>query len=613
MTERAMSLHVGLNRVDPVHYAGWKGELQACENDARDMAAIAEHQGFEPAVLLTRAATYEAVLGAIRRAAGLLQRGDSFLLTFAGHGAQLPGGDPSEDDGLDETVVLFDRMLRDDELGTALRTFRPGVRLVVVSDSCHSGTVVRDRLDATGPLDVPRFMPQDVLEETLARHPELYSHRLPARDLSPDVLLLSAAQDDETAADGRLNGLFTGVLKSVWNRGAFVGDHVQFRDEIERKMPASQRPNLLALGPTGEATRLQRPFGIAPVPAGVHGPPASAGNGGPSTATAGGGTQSTTTTTITKEKFMSINTMQGPTAGFDPSDNWSEVAEELRLRLGVDLPQADFRPSRTTNPTPVTDDDGNGGAMAHGFVPAALDTRGPADDITVRAFWWGFHIQIGHQALERILTAADGVNALVGSIGGAIPSPAQPWIVLIAKFVVGVHALLRQLDHGNGVYISMSWFAPGAFVPTTVPDGRVAATSSNGREAAGAAREVQPLYEPLGLTVNESDPAVDTGLYIQPGQRVVISADGQIWAGVWATGTNGPEGWTGWSASANSPLPYQAPFALLARLDGRYFLVGRGASFIHRGGPSKLYLRINDDRPGNGWGSFQVRVEVYAS
>jgi hypothetical protein len=613
MTERAMSLHVGLNRVDPVHYAGWPGVLQACENDARDMAAIAEHQGFEPAVLLTRAATYEAVLGAIRRAAGLLHREDSFLLTFAGHGAQLPGSDPSEDDGLDETVVLFDRMLRDDELGTALRTFRPGVRLVVVSDSCHSGTVVRDRLDAAEPFDGPRFMPQEVLEQTLARHPELYSRRLRARDLSPDVLLLSAAQDDETAADGPRNGLFTGVLKSVWNRGAFVGDYVQFRNEIERKMPGGQRPNLLALGPTGEATRSQRPFDTAAVPAALHEPLASAGNGGLSAATAVGGTKSTTTKTITKEKFMSINTMQGPAAGFDPYDNWSEVAEELRLRLGVDLPQADSGLSQSTNRTPVTDEDGNGGAMAHGFAPAALDTREPTDEVTVRAFWWGFHIQIGHQALERILSAADGVNALVGSIGGAIPSPAQPWIVLIAKFVVGVHALLRQLDHGSGVYISMSWFAPGAFVPTTVPNGRVAVTSSNGREAAVAAREVEPLYEPLGLTVNESDYEVDTGLYIQPGQRVVISADGQIWAGVWATGTNGPEGWMGWSANANSPLPYQTPFALLARLDGRYFLVGRGASFIHRGRPSKLYLRINDDKPGNGSGSFQVRVEVYAS
>ena len=33
---KGISLHVGLNRVDPVHYLGWKGELVACENDARD-------------------------------------------------------------------------------------------------------------------------------------------------------------------------------------------------------------------------------------------------------------------------------------------------------------------------------------------------------------------------------------------------------------------------------------------------------------------------------------------------------------------------------------------------------------------------------------------------
>ena len=34
----ALSLHLGLNAVDPVHYGGWSGELAACERDATDMA-----------------------------------------------------------------------------------------------------------------------------------------------------------------------------------------------------------------------------------------------------------------------------------------------------------------------------------------------------------------------------------------------------------------------------------------------------------------------------------------------------------------------------------------------------------------------------------------------
>ena len=38
---RGIALTIGLNSVDPKHYAGWSGELNACEADAEDMASIA--------------------------------------------------------------------------------------------------------------------------------------------------------------------------------------------------------------------------------------------------------------------------------------------------------------------------------------------------------------------------------------------------------------------------------------------------------------------------------------------------------------------------------------------------------------------------------------------
>ena len=50
---RALALHIGLNLVDPKHYAGWSGPLAACEFDANDMASIAERQGMASALLLT--------------------------------------------------------------------------------------------------------------------------------------------------------------------------------------------------------------------------------------------------------------------------------------------------------------------------------------------------------------------------------------------------------------------------------------------------------------------------------------------------------------------------------------------------------------------------------
>ena len=48
-----------------------------------------------------------------------------------------------ETDQLDETWVLYDRQLLDDELYDLWCRFAPGVRILMISDSCHSGTVSR--------------------------------------------------------------------------------------------------------------------------------------------------------------------------------------------------------------------------------------------------------------------------------------------------------------------------------------------------------------------------------------------------------------------------------------------------------------------------------------
>src|SRR6476619_2567188 len=140
---KGLSLHVGLNSIDPAHY-GVDGRLRACENDARAMKAIADSQGYTSQILLTRDATSSSVLKSIVEAAAELQAGDIFLLTYAGHGSQVPDVNGDEGDGLDETWCLYDRMMIDDELKAMWTRFRKGVRIVMISDSCHSGTVSRE-------------------------------------------------------------------------------------------------------------------------------------------------------------------------------------------------------------------------------------------------------------------------------------------------------------------------------------------------------------------------------------------------------------------------------------------------------------------------------------
>lgn len=141
---RRRSLHIGVNQVDPNHYEGWDGKLGGCENDAATMRAIATRDGFTPKTLLTRNATAANVLAEISSAARDLASGDVFLLTYAGHGGQVPNvSDDNEIDQQDETWVLYERMLIDDELEQAFSQFAAGVDILLLSDSCHSGTVYR--------------------------------------------------------------------------------------------------------------------------------------------------------------------------------------------------------------------------------------------------------------------------------------------------------------------------------------------------------------------------------------------------------------------------------------------------------------------------------------
>jgi hypothetical protein len=119
------------------------------------------------------------------------------------------------------------------------------------------------------------------------------------------------------------------------------------------------------------------------------------------------------------------------------------------------------------------------------------------------------------------------------------------------------------------------------------------------------------------ITVLESDEDVDTGILLRNNDWIDISASGSIWAGVWFTGENGPAGWRGSNAGNDFPLPGSAPFSLMGNTaeDG-YFYIGDGLRRTYLNatlgpGETRLYLRINDNSPGNGSGAFNVKIEVW--
>jgi metacaspase-1 len=273
-----MSLHIGLNSVDPNHYEGWDGTLVACENDANDMQKIASSLGYETRKLLTTEATRSAVIDAIAKAANHLKGDDIFFLTYSGHGGQVPDTNGDDIDGKDETWVLFDGEVVDDELHELYTRFKAGTRLVVLSDSCHSGTVTR-AYRRIAPVEAEvgvrphadtrfRVMPSEVQAKVNQRYKKDLDRIQEAtkaavtREPDASVLLISGCQDRQTSADGDVNGLFTETLLKVWNNGTFQQDYRHFQKAIKRRMPPSQKPNYYIVGAANTAFERQRPFSI---------------------------------------------------------------------------------------------------------------------------------------------------------------------------------------------------------------------------------------------------------------------------------------------------------------------------------------------------------------
>ena len=299
------SLHIGVNYVKPENYDGnWGGNrLSCCEEDAGAMKTIAQQLKYtDPLILPTEEATLERVRYEIAEIGKRLKGGDIFFLSFSGHGGQVedkPNGDET-DDNKDETWALRDGQLVDDELYTMLSKFKKDVRVIVLSDSCHSGSVIANILSLTNTSNMAsltntsniagltntlslkrveesaksefpvRSIPHYVGTESEDRHKSYFDKIQkynPLGDriaLQASVLLISACTDFDEAREGPQFGWFTGVLRYVWDNGAFPGTYWQFFNKIKLELDkVGQTPKYFRPpGNPGDFDKKLRPFVI---------------------------------------------------------------------------------------------------------------------------------------------------------------------------------------------------------------------------------------------------------------------------------------------------------------------------------------------------------------
>jgi hypothetical protein len=248
------ALCIGIN-----NYPGTQNDLAGCINDAEDWTAALQARGFTVATMLDSQATKANMVRAIEELIGAASAGDSLIITYSGHGTFVPDAEGDEPDARDEGLCPYDidggNVLLDDDIHALFQRCPERVRLVLISDSCHSGSVIRwappDR-DSDAPL--PRFLPPAAWmpAEALPKnaHGEVLTRvgtgTRPTVLSAGSDLLMAGCQDQEFSYDarftGRPNGAFTYYALKTLNSLPAEATYADWHAAIRRYLPSASYP-----------------------------------------------------------------------------------------------------------------------------------------------------------------------------------------------------------------------------------------------------------------------------------------------------------------------------------------------------------------------------------
>jgi len=245
--QKKKALLIGIN------YFQTKAELKGCINDVKNLKGFLIQNGFKdsgpcmtvltddnPAAMPTR----NNIISACMWLTHDNQPGDTLFFHYSGHGGQVEDASGDEDDGFDETIMPVDfrknGQVIDDELHTLLvKSLQPGVKLIAIFDSCHSGTaldlpfiytptggyegqgpskahIASSLLDAgltflkgdhSGALKKAGGTLWEGFQTKFGSPEKQKTNSSPA-----DVIMIAGCRDDQTSADASISGKATGAM-----------------------------------------------------------------------------------------------------------------------------------------------------------------------------------------------------------------------------------------------------------------------------------------------------------------------------------------------------------------------------------------------------------------
>ncbi|MEY4352964.1 MAG: hypothetical protein RLZZ609_1205 [Cyanobacteriota bacterium] len=272
------ALCIGIN-----DYPGTGSDLRGCVNDANDWATTLTARGFTVSKLLDSQATKAALVAAFDQLISSAKSGDTVAITFSGHGTLAPDTSGDEIDGYDEALCPYDihqgNVLLDDEIHELFGKRPSGVRLILISDSCHSGTVTRNAPTDPDAADAPRirylplanWLPEDQLPKGAGGRPittlpinQVFSPWAGVVKSAGDLLMAGCEEGpDHYSYDAnfsnRPNGAFTYYALRALKTLPATATYRDWHAAIRRSLPSTnypQKPQLVGTKSTLSSTIL---------------------------------------------------------------------------------------------------------------------------------------------------------------------------------------------------------------------------------------------------------------------------------------------------------------------------------------------------------------------
>ena len=214
MTKKALC--VGIND----YPFGEANDLRGCVNDANNWSnLLRNHFDFtDIKQLLNSDATKANLVAGIKDLLANASDGDVLVFTNASHGTYLADKDKDESK-FDEAICPHDsdsNLLVDDELRNLFLNIPKGVRLTVISDSCHSGSVTRVKENE---YRRNRQLSPSVLKNRVLSGEEMRDAQKNARakkekypESGMNEILLSGCKSNQTSADAYIADDYHGAM-----------------------------------------------------------------------------------------------------------------------------------------------------------------------------------------------------------------------------------------------------------------------------------------------------------------------------------------------------------------------------------------------------------------